>query len=128
MPNESHMQEKMIECVIPILRVTNMAQSQDYYENRLGFKLEWSQGNMASVSRDRFSIYLCEGDQGQLGTWLWIGVEDIDTLYAEFIQNGAVITQTPTNYSWACEMRIADLDNHILRFGGESKADQPIND
>ncbi len=120
--------QKMIECVIPILRVTKIADSTDYYERRLGFELKWSQGNMASVARDNFSIYFCQGDQGQSGTWLWIGVEDVDALYAEFFQRGANIQQVPTNYSWACEMRVSDPDGHILRFGGEPKTDQPYND
>jgi len=32
---------------------------------------------------------LCEGDQGQPGTWLWISVSDVDALYAELEQRRA---------------------------------------
>ena len=44
---------------------------------------------MISVSRDRKSIMLCEGAQGQPGVWLWIGVDDADEFFAEFLAKGA---------------------------------------
>jgi catechol 2,3-dioxygenase-like lactoylglutathione lyase family enzyme len=53
---------KMIECVIPILRVKDMAASIDYYVTRLGFVEEWQAGDMASVVRDGFSIYFNQGE------------------------------------------------------------------
>ena len=118
----------MIECVIPILRVNDLAISIDYYENALGFKQEWNTGSLASVKRDGFSIYLSEGDQGQSGTWVWIGVEDIDAIHAEYQAKGAIIRQPPINYSWACEMHVEDPDGHVLRVAGGPKEDQPYND
>jgi hypothetical protein len=33
------------------------------------------------AQRDRASIYLCQGEQGQSGTWAWVGVEDVSLLY-----------------------------------------------
>ena len=46
---------------IPILRVTNLETSIDYYVARLGFAVEWRSGDVASVRRDRTAIMLCEG-------------------------------------------------------------------
>jgi hypothetical protein len=66
----------MIENVTPILRVENLEASRRYYIQTLGFSLDWDTDGAISVSRDRKSIMLCEGEQGQPGTWLWIGVED----------------------------------------------------
>jgi hypothetical protein len=34
----------------------------------------------------------------------------------------------PTNFSWACEMRIRDPDGHVLRIGSESLPGVPVND
>jgi catechol 2,3-dioxygenase-like lactoylglutathione lyase family enzyme len=118
----------MLECVIPILRVKDMAASITYYETRLGFEEEWRHGDMASVWRDGFSIYLNAGDQGSAGTWVWIGVEDVDSLYAEFKASGALFRQQPTNYSWGFEMRVEDPDGHVLRCASGPKADLPFND
>src|SRR6266481_8244247 len=53
------------EGVTPILRVGSLAASIDYYVKVLGFKVDWQDpGIMASVSRGRCHIMLCEGDQG----------------------------------------------------------------
>ena len=118
--------DKMIETVIPILQVKDMAASIDYYATRLGFVEEWQAGDMAAVGRDGFSIYFNQGEQGQPGTWVWIGVEDVDTLYAEYQASGATMHQTPKNYPWGFEMRIADPDGHILRFASGPKDDLPF--
>ena len=76
---------------------------------------------MISVSRDRKSIMLCEGEQGQSGTWLWIGVDDADQFFAEFSAKGARIRSPPQNFSWAYEFTVEDPDRHVLRFGSEPK-------
>ena len=121
MPNTAT--TKMIECIIPILKVKNVDASIKYYTEILGFKKDWGTGDTASVSRDNFSIMLCQGEQGHPGTWIWIGVESIDVIYEEYKASGATIRQVSTNYPWACEMRVEDLDGHVLRIGGEPKED-----
>jgi hypothetical protein len=78
----------MIENVTPILRVEDLEASRCYYIQTLGFSLDWDAGRMISVARDGKSIMLCEGEQGQPGTWLWIGVEDADVFFTEFLGQG----------------------------------------
>ena len=112
----------MLECIIPILRVENLAASIDHYVKVLGFRKDWDWGDppdFGSVSRDNFSIMLCEGGQGEFGTWLWIGVEDVGKVYEEYKGSGASILMEPTNFPWAREMKVEDLDGHVLRIGSE---------
>ncbi len=117
-----------IENAIPILRVRSLEASIDYYLSVLGFKVDWQvPGSMGSVSRDGHSIMLCEGDQGNPGTWVWVGVDDA-SLFDELAAKGATIRRAPTNYRWAYEMRVEDPDGHVLRFGTEPRADQPFED
>ena len=114
------------ECVIPILRVNSLAASIRFYVDVLGFKVDWGgedESTFASVSRDRRSIMLSQGEQGQPGTWLWIGVEDIEPLFAKYRAEGVKFREGPTNYPWAYEMKIEDPDGHVLRFGSDTKAD-----
>ncbi len=33
-----------------------------------------------SVARDAAAHYLCRGDQGRGGAWVWIGVDDVERL------------------------------------------------
>jgi predicted lactoylglutathione lyase len=110
-----------IEHVTPILRVEDLEASRHYYMQKLGFVLDWDADGMISVSRDNESIMLCEREQGQPGTWLWIGVDDVDALFAEFSAKGAHIRSPPKNFSWAYEFAVEDPDGHVLRFGSEPK-------
>jgi uncharacterized glyoxalase superfamily protein PhnB/quinol monooxygenase YgiN len=115
-------QPREVECIVPILRVRSLKDSLGYYVDVLGFQTEWGgeEGStMASVGRDGRSLMLCEGAQGQPGTWVWIGVEDIRPLYDRLSQRGARIRQQPEHRPWAYEMQVEDLDGHVLRFGSD---------
>jgi predicted lactoylglutathione lyase len=115
--------------VNPIFPVANLEASVDHYVNVLGFKLDWQAPRiLASVSRDRCCIFLCEGDQGHPGTWVWIGLGDIEPLCKELLAKGAKLRHPPTNYEWAYEMQIEDPDGNVLRFGSDPKPDQPIGE
>ena len=117
----------VFECVNPIFPVENLKVSLDYYVGVLGFKVDWHEpGIMASVSRGRGCIMLCEGDQGHPGTWVWIGVEDAEALFQEYSAKGAKIRNPPTNYAWAYEMQVEDLDGNVLRLGSDTKEGQPF--
>jgi predicted enzyme related to lactoylglutathione lyase len=119
-----------VENAVPILRVRNLAASIDFYTKVLGFRVDWGgeSGIMASVSRDRGSLMLCQGDQGNAGTWVWIGVEDADALHRELSAAGAKIPLPPTNYPWALEFHVQDPDGHVLRFGSEPREDRPFSE
>ena len=115
-----------VECITPILRVNSVAASIRFYVDALGFRVDWGGedgSTFASVSRDGRSIMLSQGEQGHSGTWLWIGVEDIEPLFADLSAKSVKIVEKPTNYPWAYEMKIEDPDGHVLRFGSEPKAD-----
>jgi uncharacterized glyoxalase superfamily protein PhnB len=114
------------EGVTPVLRVRSMTNTLDYYVQVLGFKVDWQYSNFfASVSRGRCHIFLSVGDQGNFGAWVWIGVSDAEALCEEYRARGAKIRHPPTNYSWALEMQVEDLDGNVLRMGSEPKPDEP---
>ena len=106
----------------PILRVADMARSLRYYVDVLGFtNAEWGGDDFTCVSRDGANIYLCEGDQGHPGTWVWVGVGDVDALFEEYSKAGATILHPPEHFPWATEMKVSDPDGHVLRFGSDPK-------
>jgi predicted enzyme related to lactoylglutathione lyase len=116
------------EGVCPILRVASLAASLEYYLQQLGFKIDWQTRLFASVSRGRCHIFVTEGDQGHPGTWVWIGVEDAAALFEEYRASGAKIRHPPTNYDWAYEMQVEDVDGNVLRMGSEPREDQPMGE
>src|SRR5258706_14941241 len=115
-------EKSMIGGVTPILCVRDIEASKGFYTNVLGFKVDWEAPYMISVSRDRASLMLCYRHQGHAGTWVWIGVDDVDALHAEFAAKGAVIRDAPQNFNWAYEMQVEDPDRHVLRFGAAPKS------
>jgi len=109
---------------IPILNVKNVPLSISHYVDKLGFKKDWDWGTpptFASISRGKTCIFLCQGAQGQPGTWMWIPVPDVDALHEELQSHGVDIRQPPTNFPWGNrEMNVQDPDGHRIRFGSES--------
>ncbi len=111
----------------PILRVDDLDKSLGYYTGPLGFRTDWRVQGFASVSRGRCSLMLSEGEQGHAGTWLWIGLNDVEQLFAELQRSGARIRQGPTNFPWgSLEIQVTDLDGHVLRFASDGRKDSPM--
>ena len=109
----------------PIFRVRDLAASLRYYVDVLGFKEDWRTPGIASVTRDRCCIFLCEGDQTASTTWVWLSVDDAEKVHQELNATGATIRHPPTNYFWALEMQISDPDGNVLRLGSEPREGEP---
>jgi catechol 2,3-dioxygenase-like lactoylglutathione lyase family enzyme len=129
MTKTSDPREVAFEGMTPILRVESLSASIDYYVNVLGFRLDWEgPGIFASVSRGKANLFLCEKDQGHAGGWVWVGVSDTAALHEDYQRRGARIRHAPTNYEWAYEMQVEDLDGNVLRMGSEPHEDEPIGE
>ncbi|SPE27619.1 putative lactoylglutathione lyase [Candidatus Sulfotelmatomonas gaucii] len=119
--------------VTPVLRVADVEASIRYYVDKLGFKVKWGypadgEASFVSISRGKTSLFLSAGDQGHPGSWVWIDGKDVDRLHEEFKLSGARIRNPPTNYAWALEMQVEDLDGNILRIGSDPRPGEPIGE
>ena len=113
----------------PILRVADFDASVSYYVGVLGFTLEWQHGKFGAVRRDDASLMLCEGSQGNPGTWVWFAVGDADALHREYVASGARIRHEPRNFPWGSrELHVFDPDGHVLRLGSDADEDAPLGD
>ena len=121
------MPEKMVENICPVLGVSDLQTSIQFYTNILGFALAWggeSGSAVCSVARDGWSIMLVLDTENR-NSCVWIGLED-DRLFATASQRGARVVQEPTNRPWAYEMKIIDPDNNVLWLGTGPREDIPI--
>lgn len=113
----------------PILRVESLSPSVDYYVKVLGFKVDWQEpGIIASVSRGGCTLFLTEGDQGNPGGWVYVGVRDVQRLFEDFRGKGAKVRHPPTNYVWGYEMQIEDPDGNVLRCASDPQEGQPLGE
>ncbi|MGI9462895.1 MAG: ankyrin repeat domain-containing protein, partial [Aestuariivirgaceae bacterium] len=112
------------ESAVPVLNVKNVPASIAYYVEKLGFQKEWDWGtppDFACVRRDEVRIFLCQDAQGATGMWISVFIQDVDALYENYKQRGAIIRQAPTNFPWGVrEMNVEDLDGHRLRMGSDA--------
>lgn len=115
-----------VERIVPLLRVRSLAASVAWYVGVLGFREHWHEpGVMASVVRDDGELLLCEGTQGAVAGWVWVGVDDAVRAHAECVARGATVRMAPTNFRWALEFHVQDPDGHVLRVGSAPRTDQP---
>jgi catechol 2,3-dioxygenase-like lactoylglutathione lyase family enzyme len=128
MPAANH-SDASVENTIPVLAVKDVQTSLRFYQDKLGFKLDWggdgATSHIASVSRDGHAIMLQKGEKGS-PTTVWIGGPGMLPLYEKCTTNGVTILQPPTNQHYALEMRLEDPDGHILWFGTEPRTDTPF--
>jgi uncharacterized glyoxalase superfamily protein PhnB len=121
-----------VERATPILRVSDIKASLEYYTQVLSFRLNWcdEDGNaFASVTRGKCNLFLTVGDEGHPGGWVWVGVSDADALHRELLATGAKVRHRPTNYPWGSrEVHVEDLDGNVLRFGSANKPGEPFGD
>jgi len=114
--------------VHPILSVKNVNASIEHYTRVLGFSVAFTWPHdepvktFAGVCRGHVEIFLCQGAQGQPGTWMSIFVDDVDALFEEYKATNATIRQPPTTMPWGVrEMNIEDPDGHRLRMSQASE-------
>lgn len=118
----------------PILCVENVARSIEYYVRCLGFKLGWAWSGekqsflqcgdpdaptFALVGLGPVQFMLSERSQGAPGMWLHIDIhtaDQVDALHTSWSQRGARVIEPPFVRPWGMyEMRVQDLDEHVLR-------------
>ena len=119
-----------IELIQPVLSVRNMRESRKFYVDILGFKeTDWGTDEFTMLSKDGGSFYLCQGGQGNPGTWMWIGFDgDIHAFHQRLVDSGVKIKLPPTNFYWAYEMQVFDPDGHVLRIGTDPDPSKPFAD
>lgn len=117
-----------VERINPSLDVQDLRASIQYYVEVLGFELYVETPTLGIVERDGHQIHLRKGGPDSAADRVWIGVEDVAVLYEQYRARGVKIEQEPTNYSWAYQMIVEDLDGNLLVIGSGPLEDEPFQD
>ena len=86
---------RQVECTIPVLPVRDLGKSRDFYQEMLGFRLDWGGGpddEICSVSRDGCCLMLSRREGDFDGVWVWIGLED-ESLFEACRSRGVKVRQ-----------------------------------
>lgn len=120
----------------PVLGVRNVRQAAEYYRDVLGFDLDPVEGVFQPSPAEPGGVYaivkrggvwihfqirrgeLIERKREPIEGDVYIYVDNLDAVYADLQQRGAVIKQPPTVAPYGLrEIRVEDLNAYRLTFG-----------
>jgi uncharacterized glyoxalase superfamily protein PhnB len=108
--------------VIPILQVTNLERSVDFYTRVLGFTLDWQSGEppmIASVYRDGASLML-KVEAAPALSHVYFEMTGVDEYFARAAEGGArIVTPLADRFYGMRDGRMADPDGNELDLGEE---------
>ena len=123
-PAVAQTQSQSFTGVMPILNVSSVEKSIEYYTTVLGFTkiYDWPEEEVNKIAGEirngKASIFLVENEQGARPVWIYYTVNDVDTLHVQYKAAGAKIIKPPTDQAWQMrEMLVEDIDGHVLRIG-----------
>ena len=111
---------------VPEIPVTDIAIATAYYQNNLGFHLDWGDEELglAGISKGNCRIFLANqqyrkvyGNAGPTLTWLNLSSKkEVDELYRVWIASNARLLSAPESKPWGLhEFTAADLDGNLFR-------------
>jgi predicted lactoylglutathione lyase len=118
--------EQQFPQAVPEIPVKDINQAAAYYENQLGFRIDWGgeDGGIAGISRGRCRAFLTNsafregyGNAGPVLIWLNLSSrEEVNQLHEEWSRSQARIVSPPESKPWKLhEFTVADLDGNLFR-------------
>ena len=113
----------------PVLCVGDIRTMLDYFEGKLGFRMQGSAGDLpswASLERDGVEIMLvCGNYPAPAPDWAaYVYVTDADGLHAEMKERGADLVGGPEDKPYGCrEFEVRLPDGRLLAFGANTRSD-----
>ena len=126
---------KQLRALAPYFLVKDLLASVEYYRTALGFcrpRLWGEPPGFAMPQRDGLTVMLKQAEPGmtilpngsQEHCWdAYFWIEDVDALFAEMKENGAVIEYAPCIQEYEMkEFAVRDPDGYVLAFGQHHEA------
>lgn len=111
---------------VPEIPVNDMNKALDYYQDKLGFNLDWggAEGGIAGISQGQCRMFLTDRDfRAQHGNaapvMVWLNLsskEEVDEMYQIWNAGEARIISPPESKPWKLhEFTASDLDGNLFR-------------
>lgn len=122
--------EVSLQGVVPLIQVTSLSASLDYYRDVLGFGLDFVWPNeenpkWAGISRDQVHFILTIdlgtsssqfiAEKGN-GVVFYIVVDNIEAIYDELDAKGAIIVQDIVEFGGRRQFSVGDSNGYIISF------------
>ena len=125
----------MLKTAIPEIHVSNSRTAKEFYSTKLGFECVSSWGPDETKDdpcymgfvRDDTRINVTSFRDGALGTSVYVFVDDVDALHAEFVSKGIPNLGPVVDQTWGTrEFGVMDPDQNKIRFGQRIPSGQSI--
>ncbi len=108
-----------------VLAVKDLAVEATYYKDKLGFEFDFTAPGWEFLSFGEFKVMLGEcsdamlaGDTGDHSVFAHVLVENVDEIYAEFLERGAKMLSAIADKPWGIrEFSVVTPDGHRIVFG-----------
>ncbi len=116
-------QETHFDRSAPVLHVSDMSRSLDYYRDIFGFKpghLQHDPPVYATLRRDEVSLHLALDRTGKIAgtSSCCVFVKNVDALYKSCVENGVKIAREIEDSPYGLrDFNIEDPDGNIILFG-----------
>ncbi|PYP66947.1 MAG: hypothetical protein DMD26_06145 [Gemmatimonadetes bacterium] len=108
----------MMQKAEPQLPHDDVARGVAYYQDVLGFKINYQQHDLGVMDRDEITLLLVARTEQQGIAAAYIFVQNVDALYAELRGKGANVDGRPVSHPWGLrDFSIVDLERNRLTFG-----------
>jgi uncharacterized glyoxalase superfamily protein PhnB len=115
----------MLKAAVPEIHVSTAAAARQFYSDKLGFtcanawRPDETKDDPCYMAFVRDGVWLqVTSFKGTLGTCVYVYVDDVDTLHAEFASKGVADLSPVEDQTWGTrEFAVTDPDDNTLRFG-----------
>ncbi|MEL6436018.1 MAG: VOC family protein [Pseudomonadota bacterium] len=107
--------------VYPTLAAPNVADTCNWYIEKLGFTLRFMWGEPAThgaLLLGEACVHFWESAAQPNDNWLYFDINAVEAMYERARENGVEITKEPMTYPWGMrEFNAVDLNGYNIRFG-----------
>jgi uncharacterized glyoxalase superfamily protein PhnB len=116
----------MLKTAVPEIHVSSSRGAKEFYSTKLGFECvsSWRPDETKDdpcylgFVRDGVRLNVTSFKDGVLGACVYVYVDDVDALHAEFTDKGVQKLTPVVNQSWGTrEFGVMDSDQNKIRFG-----------
>jgi uncharacterized glyoxalase superfamily protein PhnB len=104
--------------IMPEFPFSNVPVAVTYYQEVLGFSVNYQQHDLGVMDRDEVRLLLLERTENHTGIGsCYIYIQDADRLYEELLTKGANVLGEPISHPWGLrEFQVLDLEGNRISF------------
>lgn len=108
----------MLEQALPEFPLTNVPAGVAYYQEVLGFKINYARDDFGVMFRDDVTLLLIpRGERKDIAS-CYVYIRDADALHAELRAKGANVQGEPVSHPWGLrDFAVLDLEGNRITFG-----------